>query len=234
MTRTLQFACALIATTAGSHLAFAQAPPPLPTVVSVTSMPDILQDSIILERDGNYSAEINGVSYWAFDDTAMTEANASGQSFIDNSLSVSTSLNATRGIGLNENQVDSSGALERFIPFTTDEINFNTTHNSSHCTAPSHCGASLALWPGPIVYDPATQQVVVPFGEIVRGGDISGFQGVGAGLAVGKIAHNGYMQLSRPVQNPGSSTPTLLWSSTEQSFTDESFILNGYYPGFPG
>ncbi len=63
MTRTLQIACALIATTAGSHLAFAQAPPPLPTVVSVTSMPDILQDSIILERDGNYSAEINGVSY---------------------------------------------------------------------------------------------------------------------------------------------------------------------------
>ncbi len=130
--------------------------------------------------------------------------------------------------------MDSSGALERFIPFTADEINYNTTHNSSHCTAPTHCGASLALWPGPIVYDPATQQVVVPFGEIVRGGDISGFQGVGAGLAVGKIAHNGYMDLSRPIENPGSSTPTLLWSAGEQSFTDESFILNGYYYAYGG
>jgi hypothetical protein len=221
----------LLAASAFASAALAQSTPPIPTVVSVTQMPVITQNPVILERDGNYSARINGRSYWAFDDTAMSQANASGQNFIDNTLSVATSLDASAGITLNRDQVDSTGVPERFIPFTAEEQNFDDTHNSSHCTAPTYCGASLALWPGPIVYNPANKQVIVPFGEIVRGGGITGFQGVGAGLAVGTIMPNGYFDLQRPIQNPGATHPTLLWGQGEQGFTDASFIL-GRVDGF--
>jgi hypothetical protein len=230
----MSVAVVLAAVNTGAGGVMAGTVPPLPSIVSVTTMPNVRQNPVILERDGNYSALINGVSYWAFDDTAMSKPNASGQNFIDNSLSVATSLNATFGISLNRDQIDSSGVPERFIPFTAQENAFNASHAAGHCTAPAHCGASLALWPGPIVYDPASAQVIVPFGEIVRGGDIKGFQSVGAGLAVGRVLSNGFLGLTRPAQNPGSQSPTLMWSAGEQSFTDESFILDGMYYAYGG
>ena len=46
MIRTLHFAFALVAATAFSPVALAQTAPPIPAVLSVTSMPNILQDSI--------------------------------------------------------------------------------------------------------------------------------------------------------------------------------------------
>jgi len=228
------FSLGILAASVTLKAACAAGPPPLPPLVSVTPMPDVRQNSVILERDGNYSTTINGVSYWAFDDTALSKPNASGQNFIDNSLSVATSLDASTGITLNKDQVDSSGVPERFIPFTAGEVNFDTTHNSSHCTAAAHCGASLALWPGPIVYDSASKTVIVPFGEIVRGGGISGFPSVGAGLSTGTVLANGYLSMTRPVQNPAGANPTLMWGAHEQAFTDEAFIQNRYYYAYGG
>jgi hypothetical protein len=214
--------------------AAAQTAPALPPVLSVTMMPDVEQDPVVLERDGNYSALINGISYWAFDDTALRTPNAAGLNFIDNSLAAATSLDASRGIHLNRDQVDSSGEPTRFIPFTAGEIGFNTTHTASACTATSHCGASLALWPGPIVYDPVSTTVIVPFGEIIRGGDIKGFQSVGGGLAVGHVLGDGSIRLTRRIEDPGALNPSLMWSNPEVSFTDESFIYNGMYYAYGG
>jgi hypothetical protein len=216
-------------------LAFAQGVPPLPTVVSVTDLGIVTQNPIVLERDGTYSTEINGHSYWSFNDTAMTEANADGKNFIDNTLSGSTGLDASQGITLDRDRTDATGALARWIPFTKQEAAFQYSHDPNHCTAPADkCGENLGLWPGPITYDPASGTVIVSFGEIVRGGPISGFPEVGAGLATGRVLPNGDLALTRPIQNPGSKYPTLMWSPDEVGYTDQSFLLNGYYYAYGG
>lgn len=215
--------------------ALAASPPPIPPVLSVTAMGTVTQNPVIDGRDGTYSALIRGASYWAFNDTAMKQANASGKNFIDNTLSWATSLDATNGITLNRDLVDSTGVPTRFVPFTTAEAAFQYAHDPSHCTAPpASCGENLALWPGPIVFDPAGQQVIVPFGEIIRGGPISGFPSVGAGLAIGPVYPNGHFTLNRPIQNPGAKYPTLMWGQGEVAYTDQAFILGSTYYAYGG
>jgi hypothetical protein len=196
-------------------------------------MPIVQQNPAVLERDGTYSTEINGFSYWAFNDTALSAANASGQNFFSNSLSWSTSLNASDGISLNRDQVDSSGLPAQFIPFTALEAQFNSEHLKIGKTCQvKPCGEGLALWPGPIVYNPtnapANAQVIIPFVEIIRGGPINGFQSVGIGIATGTVTPTGCV-VTRPSEGATGRDPALEWPRGTQGFTDQAFYLNGYY-----
>jgi len=210
-----------------ANMAHAQSAPPIPTA-TVTSMPLVQQNPAVLERDGTYSAEINGYSYWAFNDTALTADNASGENFFSNSLSWSTSLSAGTGVYLNGDQLDSSNLPTQFIPFTAQEAFFNSQHAGSKKSCQvKPCGEGLAIWPGPIVYNPANQQVIIPFVQVVRGGPISGFKIVGGGISVGTVTANGFV-MTRPVQSTGSN-PALMWPKGSQIFTDQAFLYNGYY-----
>jgi hypothetical protein len=230
MSPTVRSALSVAALTLAAPPAFAAAPP-IPTA-TVTVMPTVAQNPVIDGRDGTYSAAINGFSYWAFNDTAMKQANASGQNFFSNSLSWSTSLSAANGIDLNMDQVDSSGLPAQFIPFTAREAAFIAAHAGSPCQQ-KPCGESLAIWPGPIVYNPANRQVIIPFGLIARGGPISGFVSEGGGLAVGTVLPNGDFAMTRPTQSAGID-PALMWSKNDQQFSDQAFILNGYYYAYGG
>jgi len=210
----------------------AAAAPPIPTV-TVTTAPNVQQDSAVLERDGTYSTDINGYSYWAFNDTALSAANASGENFFSNSLAWATSLSATNGITLNGNQVDSAGLPTQFIPFTAQEALFNSEHAKVGKTCQElPCGEGLALWPGPIVYNPVNGQVIIPFAEIIRGGPISGFDVIGGGISTGSVGPTGFT-MTRPTEGTGTD-PALLWPNGTQMFTDQAFILNGYYYAYGG
>jgi hypothetical protein len=207
--------------------AAAQSAPPIPSV-TVTAWPTVQQNPAVLERDGTYSAAIDGISYWAFNDTALTHANASGQNFFSNSLSWSTSLSAANGIALNADQLDGSGLPKQFIPFTPQEAQFNSDHAGSGTSCKvKPCGEGLAIWPGPIVYVPAEHGVIIPFVEIERGGPISGFPAIGGGIAVGAVRGNGFAMI-RPTQGSGIDS-ALLWPKGTQIFTDQAFLYNGYY-----
>jgi hypothetical protein len=212
--------------------AFAAGPPPIPAIQSITPLPIVAQNPAVLERDGTYSALINGASYWAFNDTALSAPNASGENFFSNSLSWASSLDASSGIVLNHDQTDSSGLPAQFIPFSATEAQFNSEHAGKPCQV-KPCGEGLAIWPGPLVYNSANQQILIPFGLIVRGGPISGFQGAGAGIAVGTLNADGTMSVTRPVQGIGRD-PNLMWPAGAQAFTDEAFILDGYYYAYGG
>ena len=221
------FAAAAVLALALPSAAGAQSAPPIPAV-SVSVWPTVKQNPAVLERDGTYSAAINGLSYWAFNDTALNHANASGENFFSNSLSWSTSLSAASGIDLNENQVDPSGYPAQFIPFTPQEAQFNSAHAGSGTSCKvKPCGEGLAIWPGPIVYVPAEHGVIIPFVEIVRGGPVNGFQPIGGGIALGKVRGNGFA-MTRPTQGSGSDKG-LLWPNGTQIFTDEAFLHDGYY-----
>jgi len=192
----------------------AQTAPPIPPVQSVTSLGIINQNPLIVGRDGTYSALIGGKSVWAFDDTAMSKANAQGNNFIDNSMAWTTNLDASSGITLNHDLLDSTGVPTNFLPFTTFETNYNYAHNSKHCTA-SPCGAEFALWPGQVVPDAATGNVYYFYEEIWRSPTITGWKTIGGGIAVQKSG-----KITRPNQNPDPTSmyPWLMWTGAATQF----------------
>ncbi len=195
-------------------------PPPIPAIQSVTPMGTVTQNPYIQGRDGTYSAPVNGKSIWLFDDTAMTKNNASGTNFIDNSMSWATNLDASHGITLNGDYVDSTGVPTRFIPFLPWESAYNTAHSSSNCTA-TPCGAEFALWSGPLVPDPARNRSLIFFGEIWRSPTYSGWISIGEGLA---IWQNG--KITRPVVHPGAQYSTLLWTGSQVGFSS-GWVVDG-------
>lgn len=202
-------------------------PAPIPTVVSAVPMGVVMQNPDIMGRDGTWSAEINGKSYWSFNDTPMYHANAEGENFISNTRSWTDNLDASNGIDLNHDHVDSSGMPTEFMPFTADELAFNAAHNAANgCTAQTDplCGESYAIWPGPIIAVPDS-----PVGEayhfyslLVRGGSISGWQNLGIGIATER---NG--KITRPILTPGTDHPTLMWHGTSD-YSGGGLLQSGY------
>jgi len=207
----------------------ASSPVTPPALVSVIPKGNVSRNPDIAGGDDQYSLLINGRSYWSFDDTPLKHANAAGLTMPDNTLSWATSLNAANGITLDGAQADSSGYPERYIPFTADEQAFQTAHNANACTA-TPCGDNLGIWPGPIVYNPSSRQVIVPFVEIRRNPAVPGWTTVGGGLAVGQVNADGSgFTMTRPTQSSSTSTPTLMWMSTDQIFTDQAFMVGNMY-----
>ena len=132
-------------------------------------MGTVTQDPVVQGRDGTYSALMGNVSMWLFNDTALTVYNASHENFFSNSLSWATNLDATNGITLNGNYVDSSGYPTTFFPFLPWELQYNQEHAGSgtNCQV-QPCGAEFAIWPGPLVPDPARNRSLILYGEIWR------------------------------------------------------------------
>src|SRR5579864_6967938 len=91
--------------------------PPIPTVVSVTPLGTVTQNSVIYGRDGTFSALVDGKSVWTFGDTPMSVAGIEGNSWDDNSLSWTDDLDASHGINLNHDLLDSTGAPAEFLPY---------------------------------------------------------------------------------------------------------------------
>lgn len=195
-------------------------PPPIPAIQSVTPMGTVMQDSVVQARDGTYSAQLGNVSVWLFGDTALTVYNASNQNFFSNSLSWGTNLNATNGITLNGNYVDSSGYPTTFFPFLPWELQYNQQHAGSGTSCQVQpCGAEFAIWPGPLIPDPARKRALILYGEIWRTPPYSGWVSIGEGIAVWQ---NG--KIIRPVMRPGTPYPTLMWQGTDVGFTSGSVV----------
>jgi len=187
-------------------------PPPIPPIQSVTPMGTVLQNPVIQARDGTFSALLNGKSYWLFDDTAMTKANATGNNFIDNSLSWATKLDASSGITLNGDYLDATGVPTEFMPYLPWEAQYNTEHSSTNCNAHPPC-AEIAMWPGPLVPDPVRNRALIFYIEIWRESGASTWTTLGTGIA---IWANG--KITRPVVNPGSQYDTLMWTGTQTGY----------------
>ena len=204
---------ALALTSVGLSLFAQVGPPPIPGLQSVTSLGIVTQDPLVQGRDGTYSALINGKSIWLFNDTALTQNNAMGVNFFSNSLSWATNLDASGGINLDGNYVDAIGAPTQFFPFLPWETKYNAEHNGNNCQV-SPCGAEFAIWPGPLVPDPARNRALIFYDEIWRSPTISGWINIGEGVA---IWQNG--KITRPVVNPGSQYPTLMFTGTQVGFS---------------
>ena len=197
-------------------------PPPIPAIQSVTPMGTVTQDPVVQCRDGTYSAQLGNASVWVFDDTALTVYNASNENFFSNSLAWTTNLDATNGIDLTGNYVDSSGYPTTFFPFLPWELKYNQEHAGSGTSCQVQpCGAEFAIWPGPLVPDPARNRALIFYGEIWRSPTYSGWVTIGEGVAVWQ---NG--KITRPVMRPGTTYPTLMWQGTDVGF-DSGWVVSG-------
>jgi hypothetical protein len=206
-------------------VAFAADPvgvPPLPKVISVTSLGSVQQNPVIYGRDGTFSAVIEGRSVWTFGDTPMSVPGILGNSWDDNSLSWTSNLDASKGINLNHDLLDSTGAPAEFLPYLPWEAKYNYEHDNNHCTI-KPCGAEFAMWDGPVVSDPARNRTLFYYYELYRGvPGMSGWDTVGGGIAV----YTPGQGITRPIERAGSKTPTLLWGRTDEEFNSGALVVD--------
>ncbi len=202
----------------------------IPTVLSTQAMGPITQNPLIVGRDGTWSAVIDGVSMWTFSDTKVVANNAKGDSLISNSRSWTTNFDASNGIDLTGNVLDSSGEPTESFPFTSDETAFNAAHAAikTGCTTATDplCGQQYAIWSAPIVAAPNSSPYEGYFFYklLMRGGTIPTRDVVGVGIA---YLQNGVM--TRPILSPGTAHPTLMWQETSPGAGASSYVA--YYAG---
>jgi hypothetical protein len=223
----LFLACAIVFTTLASFAADENGRgktgvPPIPTVISVTPLGAVKQNSVIYGRDGTFSALIEGRSVWTFGDTPMSVKGILGNSWDDNSLSWASSLDASHGISLNHDLLDTTGAPAEFLPYLPWEREYNYKHDNNHCTV-KPCGAEFAMWDGPVVNDTARNRVLFYYYELYRG--VPGMQGwdsVGSGIAVWTPEKG----ITRPIENQNSKTPTLMWGPNDVAYNSGAVVAN--------
>jgi len=210
-----------------------QAPPPVPTVISVTDLGVVQQNPVIYGRDGAISALIDGKSVWTFGDTPMSVPGIENHFWDDNSLSWTDNLDASHGIMLDHDFLDITGAPGEFLPYLKWEQDYNYAHDKNHCTA-DPCGAEFGMWPGQPIYDPARKRALVFYFELWRVSGNPTWKNVGSGIAV--LSSDG--KLTRPIENLGSKTPTLMWGADDVAYGSGSVVVKdtlysyGCTPGF--
>jgi len=197
-------------------------PPAMPKVVSVTELGTVKQNKVIYGRDGTFSALIDGKSVWTFGDTPMSVPGVLGNYWDDNSLSWTTNLDASKGIDLNHDLLDSTGAPAEYLPYLPWERKYNYEHDNNHCTV-KPCGAEFAMWDGPVINDPARNRVLFYYYELYRGvPGMKGWDTVGAGIAV----YTPGKGIIRPIENPNSKTPTLMWGPKDQEYNSGALVVD--------
>jgi hypothetical protein len=209
------------------------APPPLPPVQSVTDLGNVQQNPVIHGRDGIMSGLFQGKSVWAFGDTPLSVPGRDGDSWSDNTLSWTSDLDASDGLALTGDHLDSTGAPTEYLPLTRAERRYNRAHDGDNCQTPP-CNAEFALWSGTVIPDEARNRLLLPYIEIHRIIGEPGWTNVGGGIAVWTPGQ----RVVRPITNPGSQTPTLMWPDPEIQFNAgwteiaETLYAYGCYPGF--
>jgi hypothetical protein len=218
---------------APGRVAAPAAPPPLPPVESVTDLGNVQQNPVIYGRDGIMSGLFQGKSFWAFGDTPLSVPGLDGDNWSNNTLSWTSDLDASDGLALTGDYLDSTGAPTEYLPLTRAERRYNKAHEGDNCTTPP-CNAEFALWSGPVIPDEPRNRLLLPYIEIHR---ITGqplWTNVGGGIAVWTPGQ----KVVRPITNPESPLPTLMWPDPEIQFNNgwtklaETLYAYGCHPGF--
>ena len=160
--------------------ACAVAPRPL-QVQSSRELGALAFDSSVHARDGGFSARFGARSVWLFGDTILTRPGVDGTRWRSSTVAWTTELDAGDGLSGLEDPLDAAGAPGEFLPFTADEAAFNAAHFGPH--VPEADRRRWALWPGPVVVDPASGRGVVFFALLECGSGQWDFRPVAHALA---------------------------------------------------
>lgn len=189
-------------------------------VVAARDLGPLEQSAAIRGRDGGYSGLFQGRSVWIYGDTILGVEDEDGSSWRNNSVSHTADLDAADGITGFIEPLSGAGVPLALFPQTEAEQAFNQAHSGPDCQDP--CGARWALWPGPIVEDPARDRALIIYSKIYGEPGEWNFHGVGMGIAVWPGLDQ---PVERPVVRPGSEHPTLLFAEGERIFESAAVVM---------
>ncbi len=216
-------AAMLVAAIAGAGCGGCDDDPPAVVVTATRDLGPLEQLAAIRGRDGGYSGRFADRSVWLYGDTILAFAGEDGTSWRNNTGSVTADFDATDGVTGFVQEVDGLGAPREFFPRTADEAEFNDAHSEvlhgDQCEAP--CGARFALWPGPLVADPARDRALIFYTEIYGEPGEWNFHSVGMGIATWAGLDQ---PVDRPVIDPGAAHPTLLFGEGEPMYASAAAV----------
>jgi hypothetical protein len=189
--------------------------PPIAAVTATRELGPLAFVPSVRGRDGGFSAGWAGRSVWDFGDTVLASAATDGETWRSSTFCTTTDLDATDNLAPLDEPLDAAGAPGEFLPFTTDEQAFNDAHFSNRIrpTCTDDCGARWALWPGPILPDPAGGAAAVVFyAKISARPGAFNFDVVGTSVATWASPD---ARPVRPVVRPDAAEPTLLFGADE-------------------
>jgi hypothetical protein len=189
--------------------------PPAAIVGATRDLGPLAFAPAIRDRDGGFSAGWAGRSVWVFGDTVLATAAADGETWRSSTFCTTTDLDATDNLAPLEDPLDAAGAPGEFLPFTADEQAFNDAHfsNKVRATCTQDCGARWALWPGPVVPDPAGGGgALVFYAKVSARPGAFNFNVVGTSLATWASPD---ARPVRPAGGPDAAEPTLLFGADE-------------------
>jgi hypothetical protein len=195
---------------------------PEPVVVQTREVGPLRFVPAIRGRDGGYSAAFGGASVWTFGDTVLETASEDGGRWRSSTWCATPDLDASDGLSGLDEPLDKAGAPGEFLPFTEEETAFNREHNREELGEKRQ---RYALWPGPIVVDPATGGALVFYGKLLCGAGAWDFTLVGHSLARWPRPD---AARERPLVAPGSAEPTLLFSKDEILLGQGAFAEDGW------
>jgi hypothetical protein len=198
--------------------------PPAAKVVATRELGPLAFAPVIRGRDGGYSAGWAGRSVWDFGDTVLMTPASDGETWRSSTFCATTDLDASDGLSALTDPLDAAGGPGEFLPFTPEEQAFNDAHfsNASKATCTDDCGARWALWPGPILPNPAGPDALVFYGKITARPGAFNFSVVGTSVATWASPD---ARPVRPTVRPGADEPTLLFGADEPNFASAALVV---------
>lgn len=197
-----------------------------PAVLSAEEIGVVTQPDTITGRDGGGSARVFGSSVWTSGDTVLATADEDGATWHNNSYTFATlpTGSAADGIVLTD-PTDTVGAPRQFMAPTAFEAEFNAAHSGDPC-AEGPCGARWVNWPGTPQWDPDSNRAFVTYAILYLGDDEADHVGGGHSVAVWSDVDG---QPERPVIDPASDSPDMIWGPDEHEWGTASAVSDGYF-----
>ncbi|GAA0267932.1 DUF4185 domain-containing protein [Cryptosporangium japonicum] len=140
--------------------------PDRPAVQRVDRLDALHQQDRVVSRDNGQSTRYGDRSVWVFADTTLKGPPA----FLSNTVASTADLTGRDGITVTATDLaGTAGELhDEFLPWADAERAFERAH-AKNCVG-RYCGVTFALWPGPVIADPARHRVLVLYHKLCRGG----------------------------------------------------------------
>lgn len=173
-------------------------------------------------RDGGYSTQVGTRALWVFGDTGgHTSPRHLG--FANNTACVLADGDARDGLFPCEELLDPQGYLFEFLPLTAEEAAYEAEHGNP-LSCGDHC-EGVALWPGPVIHDPARGRVLVLYAKLYQRPGYLNIDVVGTSIAVWDDGLKG--TATRPLLRPEDSEPTLLFRGDEPQLAAAALVVDG-------